>query len=117
TVDLQPTNIMALNNLAWLLAAAPDASIRNGPRAISVATKAVELSGGNAPEYLSTLSAAYAESGDFAAAISTVQRALELPAAKARASLAESLKAKLKLYEAREPFRDSSLAKPAAENP
>jgi len=109
TIELQPTNTMTLNNLAWVLAAAPDDAVRNGQRAVALAQKAAQLSGGNSPEILATLSVAYAELGKFSDAIATAQRALELPAAKTNPALADSLESKIKLYESHSPFRDPSL--------
>lgn len=113
TIELQPTNTAALNNLAWILAASPDASVRNGDHALSVALRAVELSGGNSPEVLMTLSCAYAEVGKFSEAVAAAQRALELPATKNNPSFAGSLQSKIKLYEAHSPFRDTSLTNSA----
>jgi len=109
TIELQPTNTTTLNNLAWVLAAAPDDSVRNGERAVSLAQKAVHLSGANSPEMLATLSVAYAEVGKFPDAIAAAQRALELPGAKSNPSLIDSLQSKIKLYESHSPFRDTSL--------
>ena len=54
-----------LNNFAWVLATSPDDKVRDGKRAIELATKAAELSSYNVPHILSTLAAAYAETGDF----------------------------------------------------
>ena len=49
------------NDLAWLLATAPDARFRDGPRAVEHATRACELSGWRDAAALDTLAAAYAE--------------------------------------------------------
>ena len=54
-----------LNNLAWVLATSPDDKLRDGKRAIELATKAAEVSNYETPHVLSTLAAAYAETGDF----------------------------------------------------
>jgi tetratricopeptide (TPR) repeat protein len=107
TIDLQPTNAIALNNLAHVLAASPDDSIRNGERALSLAQKAVELSGGNSPDFLETLSISYANLGRFPDAIAAAQKALQLP--NSSSAKAGSLRAKLDLYEKQVPFRDLSL--------
>ena len=49
-----------------MLATSPDAKLRNGRRAIELATRACELTKYKAAYILSTLAAAYAETGDFA---------------------------------------------------
>jgi len=43
---IQPTDLTAENNLAWLLATCPDASLRNGSKAVELARKADEQAGG-----------------------------------------------------------------------
>jgi tetratricopeptide (TPR) repeat protein len=68
------------NNFAWLLATAPDASVRDPEAALRLACRAIELSPGPNPFYHGTLAAAAAAQGDFASAQSNVQRALELAA-------------------------------------
>ena len=65
-VEVQPDSVAAAGNLAWLLATAPEPSAQNGGEAIRHAENAVRLSGGEAPEALATLAAAYAEAGRFA---------------------------------------------------
>ncbi len=55
------------NNIAWLLATSKDPRIRDGNRAVKHALRAVEL--GKNGGWLDTLAAAYAECGDFEAAV------------------------------------------------
>jgi len=57
---LEPKDDGILNNLAWLLATSPDEKLRDGARAIRLATQACELTDWKAPHILSTLAAAYA---------------------------------------------------------
>jgi protein O-mannosyl-transferase len=107
-LQLDPKHGSALNNLAWLLATCPDNSVRNGTKAVDVAEQAVKLSGGEAPEILDTLAAAYAEAGRFPEAVATANRALNLAVLINNKPLAEAIKAQLKFYEAGSPFRDVS---------
>ncbi|MGA2180386.1 MAG: tetratricopeptide repeat protein [Verrucomicrobiota bacterium] len=107
-LELDPRHVTAQNNLAWLLATCPDNSLRNGQKAVELAQQAVQLSGGNAPEILDTLAAAYAEAGRFPEAIETAQRVLDLSAAQNNKPLAKVIQNQLKLYEAGSPFRDTS---------
>lgn len=51
----------AINNLAWFLATCPDASVRDGKRAVELLTPAMDQSA----QMLDTLAAAWAENGDF----------------------------------------------------
>jgi tetratricopeptide (TPR) repeat protein len=68
-IQLDPKNEWPWNNRAWLAATCPDAKYRDGRKAISDATKACVLTSWNDGEILGTLAAAYAEAGDFVAAV------------------------------------------------
>jgi tetratricopeptide (TPR) repeat protein len=63
---------------AWILAACPDAKIRDGKRAVEAATRAAELTNWKGWNALQALAAAYAEAGDFASAVRWEQRGVEL---------------------------------------
>jgi tetratricopeptide (TPR) repeat protein len=67
-----------LNNFAWVLATSPEENLRNGQRALKLATKAAEGTGYEIPHILSTLAAAYAETGDFDNAVKWSQKSVEL---------------------------------------
>jgi len=70
------------HNLARLLATAPDATVRDGRRAMELALRVRDRLGDGDPRVLDTLAAAYAEAGQTVLARDTLQRA----AARARAS-------------------------------
>jgi Flp pilus assembly protein TadD len=106
-VELEPDSADARNNLARLLATCPEASIRNGAEAVALAQRAVELSGGRDPIMLDTLAAAYAEAGRFADALQTARQAVDLAARQNKAAVANSIQAKIPLYEAGTPFRQT----------
>jgi tetratricopeptide (TPR) repeat protein len=101
----RPYDLALLNDIAWTLATNPNASIRNGAEAVELAQRAVQLSDGREPAVLGTLAAAQAEAGRFLEAVQTAREALELATQQDNSSLAESIKAKIPLYEARTPFR------------
>ncbi len=65
------------NDLAWTLATDRDAGRRDGQLALIIALELNAVAGGTEPALLETLAAAYAETGDFDAAIRTIETALE----------------------------------------
>jgi Flp pilus assembly protein TadD len=104
---IQPDDAYALNNLAWVLATCPEASARNGSKAVELAQQAEQLSKRSNPSILGTLAAAYAEAGRFPEATTTAQRALELASTQTNNPQVPTLRARIRLYQARIPFRDS----------
>jgi tetratricopeptide (TPR) repeat protein len=90
------------NNLAWLLATAPDSAVRNGPRALVLAEQLVAWKRDD-PAYLDTFAAAYAEVGRFDDAVKTQRQAL---AGLGRGSLRDEYRKHLKSYEDRKPWRE-----------
>ncbi len=106
-VDADARNVPARNCLAWLLATCPDASIRNGSKAVELARQAVELTGDKDPATLDTLAAAYAETGRFAEAVKTAQQALELAVAQNKPAWTGRIKAHIRLFKAGTPLRDT----------
>jgi protein O-mannosyl-transferase len=105
-LEISPQSISALNNLAWLLAAGSNASLRNGTRAIQFAQQANQLSGGTNALVLRTLAAAYAEAGQFGKAIETAHAAMQLGQSQRDDSLATELQQEIALYELGLPYRE-----------
>jgi tetratricopeptide (TPR) repeat protein len=103
-LQIKPNYAEAHNNLAWELATASQASLRNGGKAVELAERANQLTGGENPLILHTLAAAYAEAGRFSDAIQSAQKANELAQAAGQQNLARQLNGELKLYEAGLPF-------------
>lgn len=95
---IAPESLSALSNLAWVLSTCPDASLRNGARALELAKKADQLAGENNPLLLRTLAAAYAENTRFDDAIETAERALQLTLARPDSALAAKLEKDVRLY-------------------
>ncbi len=106
-LSMYPENAEALNQLAWVMATAPEASGRDGVKAVAMAQRAVKLTEGREPNFLDTLAAAQAEAGQFAEAVRTAKQALELASGPKNAVLAEGIQARIRLYEAEAPFRDA----------
>jgi tetratricopeptide (TPR) repeat protein len=101
----EPDNLQLLNDTAWMLATARDASLRNGAEALTLAQHAVQLSGSRQPEFLATLAASYAETGQFAQALEAEQHAADLAAQQGNAALAQVLTGRLALLQANTPIR------------
>jgi tetratricopeptide (TPR) repeat protein len=116
-----------LNNFAWVLATSPDDEVRDGQRAIKLATKAAELTNHQTPHVLSTLGAAYAETGDFDSAKKWSQKAVELAQKTVDSATAdddrkklqsdvEQLQEELESYEKGEPVRERQTAEEAGDD-
>jgi tetratricopeptide (TPR) repeat protein len=103
-LEIDPDYAKAQNNLAWVLATCPQASLRNGNKAVELAQRANQLTGDGNPAILGTLAAAYAEAGRFPEAVETAQRALQLAETQSNTALAEAIRSQMKLYQAGLPF-------------
>ncbi|MGD9127734.1 MAG: tetratricopeptide repeat protein [Planctomycetia bacterium] len=104
--QLAPNKSEILNNLAWVLATSPKDKLRNGKRAIKLATKACELTEYKKPHILSTLAAAYAETGNFKKAIQFSTKAVELSEELEDAKIQEALQKELRSYQEKKPWRE-----------
>jgi tetratricopeptide (TPR) repeat protein len=107
-------SVFALNNLAWVLSTAPDASFRNGPRAIELARAAVSFTREKVPAFVRTLAAACAEKGRFPQATEIAQHAHDLALRQNDRDLAAEIENDLDLYRKNMPIRDSTLTDPDA---
>ena len=103
-LEISPQSVAAANNLAWLLATNPDASIRHRDRALELATRANQLSGGGNATVLRTLAAAYANAGQFSRAVEVGQLALSLT--DRQSPLAKALQQEIAGYQAGLPYRE-----------
>ncbi|HEV7225680.1 MAG TPA: tetratricopeptide repeat protein [Pirellulales bacterium] len=70
--------ISSLSKLAWRAAASPDERYRDGARAVEAASEACKLGDWKQPWPLEALAAAYAECGDFAAAVRYQKQAIQI---------------------------------------
>jgi tetratricopeptide (TPR) repeat protein len=92
-----------LNNLAWVLSTSTKDDLRNGKRAVELATKACEVTEFKRPHILSTLAASYAELGDWDKAIEWSQKAVNSGEGIEKDQLAKELKS----YHDHKPWRES----------
>jgi tetratricopeptide (TPR) repeat protein len=105
-LNIAPEDSAALNNLAWILATCSDASMRDGARAVTLATRAVQVSGGRNPSFVRTLAAAHAEAGQFEEAAATAEAARALANTQSKPALARRLEEEITLYRARVALRE-----------
>ena len=103
----QPDWPESLNNLAWILAANPDAAVRNGAEAVALAERACKLTGYKEPLLVGTLAAAYAEAGRFPEAVSSAEKARTLALAAGQQAIAQKNQELLALYRTGRPYHES----------
>jgi tetratricopeptide (TPR) repeat protein len=105
-LETAPDDVVLMNKVGWLLATAPQDDVRDGQEALSLALRAVELSGGQDVDSLDTLAAGYAEVGRFSEASATIERALALAQSRGQSDLLPQLQYRLDLYRAGQRFRE-----------
>jgi tetratricopeptide (TPR) repeat protein len=105
-LQIEPNDPKVQNNLAWLLAISPQASLRDGGKAVELARRANAQTGGNNPFILRTLAAALAETGQFSEAVDTAQRAARLAGEQSETALGAQLQSEMELYRRARPFHD-----------
>jgi len=71
-----PDSAVALDELAWVFATHPSEELRDGDEAVRLAEHACVLTKRTNPILLATLAAAYAETGNFGQAVSTIQESI-----------------------------------------
>jgi hypothetical protein len=88
-LDREPNHVMALNNLAWLLATCPAPGLRDGRQALALARKAVALLPGDNYPY-NTLGIACYRAGDLPAAVAALEKSMTQYAARVEGTRSES---------------------------
>ena len=101
-LELKPDWIPAVASLAWLLATAPEAAIRDPDRALRFAERAAELTERRDASALDILAAAYASAGRFDEAVATCDLAFTL---KPDTALERSIRTRQALYRQGLPYR------------
>ena len=113
-VQLRPESAGILSNLAWMLATCADPSLRNGRRALELAQRADQFSGGANPRVLRSLAAAYAEVNQSGQAAKTARRALELSLQDGESSFIRALRHEISLFDAGHPYHEAAHSAPPA---
>jgi tetratricopeptide (TPR) repeat protein len=98
---LEPDWPVRADERAWRLAVHPEPGQRNGLVAVHLAEQVCQATGYGQAGFLDTLAAAYAEVGRFEEAAAVARQA----AARAGPDLVREIQDRLRLYEARQPFR------------
>ncbi len=102
-LKLLPEDFYSLNGLAWILSTCPKATIRDGKRAVQLATRACDLTFWEMSAYVDTLAAAQAEAGDFKAAIELQRKAIDCLSQGETGE--HEMRLRLEGYEANRPYR------------
>jgi tetratricopeptide (TPR) repeat protein len=109
-LDLRDDSVTVLNALAWIQAACDIEGLRNPEQALERALEACEMTNYGMPEVVDTLAVAYAAAGRFPEARETAQKAIRAAQSVSNTALAQRITNRLKLYDAKKPYFDPSLA-------
>lgn len=101
-----PGNVPAALQLSWVLATCPDAGVRDGRKALSLAAEVCDPVTCRSPEPLTALAAAYAELGDFPRAERLQARAVAMSSFSA--PLREASTRRLQTLARHEPVRETA---------
>jgi tetratricopeptide (TPR) repeat protein len=93
------------NNVAWMLATDPDPQLRDATLAVQFAERARHLTGGQEPNTLDTLAAAYAEAGRFAKAREMDLEAIRLAESLGDHKTARQIQEHLKVFQQNRPLK------------
>jgi len=105
-IRLKPSLTAAVNNLAWILATCPDGKLRDGPEAVRLAEQACEQTAWKETFLIGTLSAAYAETGQFEKAVEISRKACELADTLGQTNLLARNRQFLLKFQSHEPYRE-----------
>lgn len=105
-LQIDPNQPLALNDLAWILATAPDARLRNGAAAVDLAQRACRLTNYKMTLFVGTLAAAYAEAGRYQDAVKAAEQAITLAMAEKKGSLADKNRELLEIYRAKKAYHE-----------
>lgn len=93
--------------LAWILATAPDDSLRDGRRAVELMQRVYRIDTRVNPYGWDAYAAALAEISEFAQAINAGEKAFELAGQAKKETLAERIRTRLNGYRQQQPYRDN----------
>jgi serine/threonine protein kinase len=108
-IHIDPNYAQAFSDLAYLQAACLAPEFRNADKAVENATKSCKLTNWKDYRYVGTLSAVYAEVGDFASAVKWQKEAIGLLPQDKRARWQANYESRLQLYESGKPYHLGNL--------
>jgi tetratricopeptide (TPR) repeat protein len=114
-VAASPKDFNVLAERAWLLSTCPADEIRNGEQALSDARNAYALQVWH--NTVSALAAAYAETGNFGAAVRAQEAAIELCKKQGGPPLVKEAESRLALYRSEKPYRQQPQVESTAAQP
>ena len=109
---LDPNHLEALNNLAWVLATSPDASLRNGQEAARAAERACKLTNKQSAVHLGTLAAAYAEAGRYPEAVRAAEMSIQIANVQGQRQIVAMNQQFLQFYRAGKPWHQAPPGNP-----
>ncbi|MEX1229184.1 MAG: sulfatase-like hydrolase/transferase [Planctomycetaceae bacterium] len=104
-IRLRPDHLQSLASLAWILSTCEFDELRDGERAVRLATQACELTKFQFPPVLDVLAAAYAETGRFDDAVRTLEQCLNFPGVMEDRQFARDVSRRLSYYRDRKAWR------------
>ncbi|MCL2915963.1 sel1 repeat family protein [Shewanella corallii] len=96
---------VSLGNVAWILATCPEGEYRDGTRAVELSLELLKHDEQD-PSILDNLAAAYAETGDFAAAVSTQQKAIDALRQRPEVADISEFQQRLQIYLQKRAYRE-----------
>ena len=103
-LKIKPDHLAAMNSLAWILASAADAKLRNPEEAVALAEYVCQATEFQSPEPIDTVAAAYAAAGRFNEAIKASIQAIQLADTNGQTGVARQLRKRLSLYQQGKPY-------------
>ena len=107
-IALDERFVPAANNVARVLATRPEADLRDGAGALLIARELNARTGHRELAYLETLAVAFAETGDFDAAVRTTETAIEIARQTGESQALSALTARLELFLEGRPARGTN---------
>lgn len=105
---LRPGWPEASNDLAWLLATAPEASERDAAESLRLARQGFEASRRMTPVFLDSVAAAHASAGRFDEALAAQRQAVEFARPLGDAKLLASMETRAALYAEKKPYHETA---------
>ena len=107
-MGLAPDDLRFAYQLSWLLSSSPEAYLRAGKEAVTLAELVSEQTNYETPSILDRLAAAYAENGQFGKAQENATKGYQLALKSGKQQLAKDIYGRYKLYEKNQPFRETN---------